>query len=158
MNVILSSPNTKLIAIHKGKYLRRQDESLAMGPGPFIAALEYACSLDPSQTILIGKPNREFFEQAIRSSVPDNHSNSAENGDINSSSNIRAIMIGDDVNDDIVGAQKLEGVKGILVKTGKYREGDEDVPLKNGDSKPWKTVDSFSMAVDILLREYARKA
>jgi len=30
-------------------------------------------------------------------------------------------MIGDDINSDIGGAQKA-GLKGILVKTGKYRE------------------------------------
>jgi len=33
-------------------------------------------------------------------------------------------MIGDDVVGDIGGAQGI-GIRGILVKTGKYREGDE---------------------------------
>lgn len=30
-----------LIAIHKGKYYKRKD-GLAMGPGPFVAAIEYS--------------------------------------------------------------------------------------------------------------------
>jgi ribonucleotide monophosphatase NagD (HAD superfamily) len=33
-------------------------------------------------------------------------------------------MIGDDVENDVAGAQAV-GLTGILVKTGKYREGDE---------------------------------
>lgn len=34
-------------------------------------------------------------------------------------------MIGDDVRDDVLGAQNA-GFQGCLVKTGKYRDGDEE--------------------------------
>ena len=33
-------------------------------------------------------------------------------------------MVGDDIRDDVIGAQEA-GLVGALVKTGKYREGDE---------------------------------
>lgn len=51
-----------LIAIHKGKYYRRED-GLALGPGPFVAALEFAAS---KKATIVGKPEKNFFAEAIR--------------------------------------------------------------------------------------------
>ena len=41
------------------------------------------------------------------------------------------MMVGDDIRDDVIGAQEA-GLVGALVKTGKYREGDE----KKCETKP----------------------
>lgn len=51
--------------------------------------------------------------------------------------------------DDIAGAQAV-GIKGFLVKTGKYREGDE----KTINPTPTKVCDSFTQAVDLILKEF----
>ena len=51
-----------LIAIHKARYYRRQD-GLALGPGPFVAGLEYATE---RQAEVVGKPEQSFFLEALR--------------------------------------------------------------------------------------------
>lgn len=56
-------------------------------------------------------------------------------------------MIGDDVKDDVIGAQDA-GLKGVLVKTGKYSEGDE-----NKASQPPNFVfESFPKFVEEFLK------
>lgn len=50
-----------LIAIHKGRYYRRKD-GLALGPGPFVRALEYAADC---RATVVGKPEKTFFLQAL---------------------------------------------------------------------------------------------
>jgi phospholysine phosphohistidine inorganic pyrophosphate phosphatase len=50
-------------------------------------------------------------------------------------------MIGDDVNTDVIAAQAV-GMRGILVRTGKYRPEDEHHP-----GKPYLVVDTFAKAV-----------
>ena len=55
-------------------------------------------------------------------------------------------MIGDDVHDDVCGAVEA-GLRGILVRTGKYRAGDE-----RKLSSPGATVaDNLGAAVEIIL-------
>jgi|SRR5579859_3753459 len=59
---------------------------------------------------ILGKPDRAFFEQALRSiGVPASE----------------AVMIGDDIENDIGGAQKA-GIRTLLVCTGKH---NADSPL-----------------------------
>lgn len=48
-----------LIAIHKARYYKRRD-GLALGPGPFVAALEYATDRN---AIVVGKPEKSFFAE-----------------------------------------------------------------------------------------------
>ena len=50
-----------LIAIHKGRYYKRSD-GLALGPGPFVSALEYAADIKAD---VVGKPEPAFFQQAL---------------------------------------------------------------------------------------------
>ena len=50
-----------LIAVHKALYFKRED-GLALGPGPFATALEYAAS---STATIVGKPEHSFFEKAL---------------------------------------------------------------------------------------------
>lgn len=117
----------KLLAIHKARYFKTKN-GLSLGPGPFVTALEHSC--DTSAKI-IGKPSENFFLSSFH--------------DI-SCSPCEVAMIGDDVKDDVLGAQKA-GLTGILVKTGKYREGDE-----NFGSVDFVT-NSIVTAIDWLLNE-----
>ncbi|RKP24009.1 HAD-like domain-containing protein [Syncephalis pseudoplumigaleata] len=50
-----------LIAIHKARYYATET-GLALGPGPFVAALEYAAGV---KALVVGKPERTFFELAL---------------------------------------------------------------------------------------------
>ncbi|CAL1539199.1 unnamed protein product [Lymnaea stagnalis] len=115
-----------LIAIHKARYYKRGD-GLALGPGPFVAALEYATDKTAE---VVGKPDASFFLSSI--------------SDIDCDTS-QCVMIGDDVRDDIGGAQAV-GMLGILVKTGKYTEGDE----KKISPQPYKVVDNFYEAVSVI--------
>ncbi|HYG90440.1 MAG TPA: TIGR01458 family HAD-type hydrolase [Azospirillum sp.] len=78
----------------------------SLDAGPFVAALEYACGRTAR---LFGKPAPAFFLEALHSlRLPP----------------AEVAMIGDDAESDIAGAMAL-GCRGILVRTGKYRPGDE---------------------------------
>ncbi|KAL1517629.1 hypothetical protein ABEB36_001368 [Hypothenemus hampei] len=103
----------QLIAIHAGKYYKTSD-GLSLGPGCFVKGLEYSAQCNAT---LVGKPNRLFFHSALSDGV------SPED----------AVMIGDDVTDDVKGAMDA-GLQGYLVKTGKYQEGDEN-KISPGPSK-----------------------
>lgn len=120
-----------LIAINKGRYYERED-GLALGAGPFVAALEYATN---RKAEVVGKPEADFFLSALESLDC-----AAE----------EAVMIGDDVHDDVLGAQAA-GMVGMLVKTGKYREGDES----KGDTQPNYVFRDFNEAVDFILKTLA---
>lgn len=99
-NMLISG--SKLIALHKGKFWQT-DDGLTLDIGVFVAGLEYVTG---QSATVIGKPSKTFFEMALKDlGVPAN----------------RAAMIGDDLDNDIAGAQAV-GMKAILVKTGKYRE------------------------------------
>ncbi|XP_061590368.1 haloacid dehalogenase-like hydrolase domain-containing protein 2 [Cololabis saira] len=117
-----------IIAIHKARYYKRKD-GLALGPGPFVAGLEYATDC---KATVVGKPEKTFFAQAL--------------SDLGCSPS-DAVMIGDDARDDVCGAQNA-GMLGILVRTGKYREGDEN----KIDPPPHLTCNSFTDAVDHILQ------
>lgn len=92
----------KLIAIHKNRFWQTE-QGLQMDIGGFIHALEYASGV---QTTIIGKPSIDFFHIAL-----DEMGVQAE----------AAAIIGDDIDSDVGGGQAA-GLKGILVKTGKYRQ------------------------------------
>ncbi|XP_005103194.1 haloacid dehalogenase-like hydrolase domain-containing protein 2 isoform X2 [Aplysia californica] len=123
----LLQSGASLIAIHKAKYYRRSD-GLALGPGPFVCALEFATGVSAH---VVGKPSENFFLSAIAGldCRPE-----------------ECVMIGDDVSDDIHGAQTI-GMKGILVKTGKYRDGDQD----KISPPPHRVCADFAHAVEEVL-------
>lgn len=97
----------KLVAANKSRYFRRSKGNM-IGVGAFVAALEFASG---QEAVVCGKPSPEFFRAGI----------AALGGSLSPES---VVMIGDDVRDDVAGAMAL-GMKGILVRTGKYRDGDE---------------------------------
>ncbi|XP_011644510.1 haloacid dehalogenase-like hydrolase domain-containing protein 2 [Pogonomyrmex barbatus] len=116
-----------LIAIHEGRYYKQPD-GLSLGPGAFVKGLEYSSNVKAE---VIGKPTVGFFKAALEEIDP-----------------AQAIMIGDDVRDDVAGAQAV-GIKGILVQTGKYRAGDENTITPG----PAKVCSSFVDAVESILDE-----
>jgi HAD superfamily hydrolase (TIGR01458 family) len=92
----------KLIAIHKNRFWQTE-HGLQMDIGGFVDALEYASGV---KAMLMGKPSIDFFQIALTSiGIPANE----------------AAIIGDDIDVDIGGGQQA-GLKGIQVKTGKYRD------------------------------------
>ena len=116
-----------LISMGNNRYFREPD-GLSLDMGPFVEALRYAAQTEP---IVVGKPSAEFFQEALRDmGVPA----------------AKAVMIGDDLENDVGGAQAL-GIRGILVRTGKYRAEDENDPAIQPDA----IVDDVSHAVDDIL-------
>uniref|UniRef100_A0A1A9WGT8 Haloacid dehalogenase-like hydrolase domain-containing protein 2 n=1 Tax=Glossina brevipalpis TaxID=37001 RepID=A0A1A9WGT8_9MUSC len=124
-NILLTTKDAKLIAIHEGKYYKRKD-GLALGPGCFVKGLEYAAGV---KSVLIGKPNEYFFKNAL----------------IDGMKVDECIMIGDDVKDDIMGAMKI-GLKAIQVKTGKY------LPDVKAEPPPTAVVENFCEAVEWIIK------
>ncbi|XP_064090606.1 haloacid dehalogenase-like hydrolase domain-containing protein 2 [Macrobrachium nipponense] len=119
-----------LIAIHKARYYKRSD-GLALGPGAFVSALEYSSGCKAE---VVGKPESSFFLSALQ--------------DLGCPAS-EAVMIGDDARDDVQGAIKA-GLQGILVKTGKYREGDES----SIDPKPSYVAENFAEAVNYIIQNW----
>lgn len=50
-----------LVAVHKARYFK-QDDGLALGPGPYAAALEYAAN---TTAFTVGKPANTFFQEVL---------------------------------------------------------------------------------------------
>lgn len=92
----------QLIAVHRNRFWQT-DTGLNMDIGGLVAALEYCTG---HTAVVMGKPAPEFFQAALAA--------------MNLSPE-QAVMIGDDIDVDIGGGQKA-GLRGLLVKTGKYRE------------------------------------
>ena len=104
MNRIFKMLNrgAELIALHKGKYWQAEGD-LQLDIGAFVTGLEYVTG---KTATVVGKPSDSFFQLALSElKLP------AEN----------VIMVGDDIDSDVGGAQQ-QGIRGILVKTGKYRQ------------------------------------
>lgn len=122
-----------IIALHRGKYLRDVDDGLSLGPGGFVACLQEAAGISDSGVAVIGKPSREIFCAAIPEGI------SLE----------ETAMVGDGVWQDVIGAKQAGVGYGILVKTGKYTEGDESVTVNT--VAPDAVVNSIVEAVDFIL-------
>lgn len=108
--LLLKDESVPLIAVHRGRYYRDDTGQLSLGPGPFVRCLEFAAN---RVAHVVGKPEPLFFEEAI-SSAKVNEGKGFVLADI--------VMIGDDVRDDVLGAVDA-GLRGVLVRTGKYLSG-----------------------------------
>jgi HAD superfamily hydrolase (TIGR01458 family) len=93
---------------------------ISLDVAPFVAALEHATG---RQAVVLGKPAAPFFQAAAAR--------------LNLSPE-QLLMIGDDVVGDIGGAQRA-GLRGGLVKTGKYRPHDAE-----GEIHPDALLDSVA--------------
>ena len=137
--------------MHKGKYLQTSSGT-NLGPGHFVSLLESAAGKTAE---VLGKPNNSFFLSALGNISPD-----------------EAVMIGDDFAgiylfyapvlslgtgtmyqvqgkfyiydyvDDVLGAEAV-GIHGLLVKTGKFKPGQ--------DKKVKKSFPDISEAVKAIL-------
>jgi len=115
-----------LVAMH-----RNSTWTTAAGPqldmGPFVRALETATGV---RAKLVGKPAPEFYCSIV------------EHLGVELS---EAVMIGDDIESDVLGAQAL-GMRGILVRTGKFRP---DV-LTGASAEPDDVIDSIAGLAELL--------
>jgi phospholysine phosphohistidine inorganic pyrophosphate phosphatase len=98
-----------------------QPDGLVMDVGAWSAALEYAAQVEP---IVVGKPSGAFFATALETIRIPAH---------------ETIMVGDDIEADVGGALDA-GLRGVLVRTGKYRA--DRVP--ESGVTPTATVDSIA--------------
>lgn len=117
-----------LMAMARNRYFMEAD-GLSLDMGAFVAGLEYSAGVTAEVT---GKPAAAFFEAAL-----------AELGVAAAD----AVLIGDDLTDDIGGAQAA-GIPGLLVRTGKFRPGDDAHP----EIKPAAVFDNFTAAVNAIIR------
>ena len=92
----------EMLALHKGRYWKTE-AGLQMDIGAFVAGLEYTTG---KTATVVGKPSPAFFEAPLADMGLDRQS---------------VVMVGDDIETDVGGAQDA-GIRGVLVKTGKYRE------------------------------------
>ena len=123
---LINENNSKLIALHKNKYCKR-DGRISLDLGPFVDAIEYACGIKAE---VMGKPEKKIFNMAIEDlGVPKNE----------------VVMIGDDIMSDIKGAKDF-GIKAIQVKTGKYQENDSN----NKFTQPDERIESIVDVVNLL--------
>lgn len=125
--VLMAADEPRLVAMGGNRYFADGDQ-LSLDMGPFVAALEVAADV---RAVTTGKPAAAFFHAALR-----------QLGGTAGS----AVMIGDDLENDIGGAQRA-GLSGVLVRTGKYRADDERHP----EVKPEHIADDFAAAVDWIL-------
>jgi HAD superfamily hydrolase (TIGR01458 family) len=107
-----------LVAMHRNLYWRTAG-GLELDGGAYVAGLEEAANVTAT---VCGKPAAPFFDSALSLlGLPAD----------------RAAMVGDDIVNDILGAQ-ASGLTGVLVRTGKFMESD----LSKGH--PDHVLDSFA--------------
>ena len=117
--LLMASPDSVLIGLGATRYWRAAD-GLRLDVGPFVEALECATG---RRAIVLGKPARPFFENAV---------------ELLKCTAAETIMVGDDIAADVRGAQ-CAGMHGVLVRTGKFRESD-----LAGDIRPDGVLESFA--------------
>jgi HAD superfamily hydrolase (TIGR01458 family) len=91
------------IAMQKNRFWKTPEDGLLLDAGAFIKGIEYATG---KEARLIGKPSPIYFKMGLKSIGVDENS--------------RFIMVGDDTETDIKGAQEL-GSEAILIYTGKTK-------------------------------------
>jgi HAD superfamily hydrolase (TIGR01458 family) len=110
----------RLVCLHKNRWWQTSRGPL-LDAGAFVAGLEYAAGVEAE---VVGKPTAAYFEAAL-----------AEVG----STPAESVMVGDDVEADIGGAKAI-GMRGILVRTGKFRPA----ALRDAEPQPDAVVDSIA--------------
>ena len=112
------NPRAQLIALGMTRYWLAED-GLSLDVAPFVAALEHTTG---RKALVLGKPATPFFRAAAEKlALPA----------------AQVLMIGDDLEADIGGAQAA-GLKGALVKTGKFRPSDLQSSVR-----PYAVLDSI---------------
>jgi HAD superfamily hydrolase (TIGR01458 family) len=116
----------EIVALHRGRYWQVAD-GLKLDIGAFVAGLEYATG---AIATVVGKPSPQMFKAAIEDmKLPPTD----------------VVMIGDDIRHDVGGAQQA-GIRGVLVRTGKFREA----LAGTAGVKPDLTIDSVAVLAGVL--------
>jgi HAD superfamily hydrolase (TIGR01458 family) len=110
----------RLVCLHKNRWWQTADWPL-LDAGAFVAGLEYAAQVEAE---IVGKPTAAYFEAALAELA---------------SKPSEAVMVGDDVEADIGGAKQI-GMRGVLVRTGKFRPA----ALEDADPQPDAVLDSIA--------------
>lgn len=116
----------RILAIHKNRFWQTE-HGLQMDIGAFIDGLEYATN---TQATIIGKPSADFFSAVLTDMqlTPE-----------------QVLMIGDDIDADVGGAQASK-IRGVLVRTGKYRQAYAESSVV----QPSATIDSVADLPELL--------
>lgn len=124
-----------ILALGTGRYYREADR-LRMDTGGYVKAFEHCLGV---KAINVGKPSEQIFRTALR-----NVGGSEED----------TIMIGDDVVSDVGGAKAL-GMRGFLVRTGKYKPSDENC---DSSVRPDRVFDNLNQAIEMISKYWGRSA
>ncbi len=110
----------RLVCLHKNRWWQTSRGPL-LDAGAFVAGLEYAAGVEAD---VIGKPTAAYFEAALAEldAAP-----------------AETVMVGDDIDSDI-GAAKRLGLRGVLVRTGKFRASS----LAEAEVEPDAVLDSIA--------------
>jgi phospholysine phosphohistidine inorganic pyrophosphate phosphatase len=114
-----NNPEARLLALGMTRYWLALD-GISLDVAPFVAALSHATG---REALVFGKPAARFFQAA------------AERLGLDAG---EVLMIGDDIEADVGGAQAA-GLKGALVKTGKFHPADLE-----GTTRPDAVFDSIA--------------
>lgn len=117
--LLMAEPQPALVALGMTRYWRAAD-GLRLDVAPFVKALEHASG---ARAVVLGKPAREFFAAGLERL---------------GCAAAEAVLIGDDVVGDVQGAQRA-GLRGLLVRTGKFRPADLE-----GEIRPDAVLDSLA--------------
>jgi HAD superfamily hydrolase (TIGR01458 family) len=109
-----------LVGMHRNLFWKT-GAGWELDSGAYLAGLEQAAGV---RAAVCGKPEAAYFSSAL---------------DAVGAAADRTAMVGDDIVNDILGAQAM-GLTGILVKTGKFRPGDDS----SADGSPDLVVESFA--------------
>jgi HAD superfamily hydrolase (TIGR01458 family) len=121
------------VALAVNRTFKDVDGLLSLDAGAFVAALEFASGRSP---IVLGKPSPDFFLSALAGM---------------NCTPADAVMVGDDAESDVAGALRAGLGAALLVRTGKYRPGDET----RFDPAPTAVVDDLAAATDWILSRAA---
>jgi HAD superfamily hydrolase (TIGR01458 family) len=117
-----------LLAMHKNKFWFPDGKELVMDAGGFIKGIEYSSD---KNAIVIGKPSPVYFQSALHV--------------IGFNKDTEFLMIGDDLETDITGAQNCGG-KGLLIYTGKTK-----FPLSSDATpKPDYEAQNLTEAIELI--------
>lgn len=126
----------ELLALAPNRTFKDADGKLSLDAGAFVAALEFASR---RKSIVLGKPARDFFRSAL-ATIP--------------CPEAEAVLVGDDAETDVSGALRAGLGQALLVRTGKYREGEE----ARFEPPPTETVRDISAAVAWILAKRSESA
>jgi HAD superfamily hydrolase (TIGR01458 family) len=109
-----------LVGMHRNFFWRTK-EGLQLDGGAYIVGLEEASG---RTAVICGKPAEAYFGSALAALGTEPR---------------RTAMVGDDLVNDVLGAQ-VAGITGVLVRTGKFRPED----LERAEGRPDRVIDSVA--------------